>query len=99
MTTDQRQLTSAENELIEAAADDGEADLGERADRPQGVIRAEILKDLVTGANSQWLVRDRIRMTGARIRGPLDLAGADLAYALHFTGCVFEDRVDLRLAR
>jgi hypothetical protein len=99
VTTGQWQLTSAESELIDAAAGDTEADLREHAGRQQGVIRAEILKDLITGANPQWPVKDRIRIAGARIHGPLDLAGADFAYALHFTGCVFEDRVDLRRAR
>jgi hypothetical protein len=37
----------------------------------------------------------RIRMIGGHVYGPLDLSGADLMHTLRFTGCVFEDRVDL----
>jgi hypothetical protein len=99
IVTRRRRLTPAEKDLVDAAAGDAEADLGERAGRPQGVIRAETLKDLITGANPRWAVRDRIRLAGARVQGPLDLAGADLAHALHFTSCVFEGPVDLRRAR
>ena len=47
----------------------------------------------------KWPVKNRIRMAGGRVRGRLDLSGAHLAYALHFTRCVFEDRVDLMRAR
>ena len=97
--TGQRQLTSGEKELIKAAASDTEADLRGLADGQEAVIRAEVLLDLITDANPQWPVKDRIRMVGARIRGPLDLAGADLAHALQFAGSVFEGPEDLRLAR
>jgi len=38
-------------------------------------------------------------MADGRVRGRLDLSGAHLAHAIHFTRCVFEDRVDLTRAR
>lgn len=99
MVIGQQQLTSAEKELIKAAANDTDADLRGLADEQEAIIHAEVLKDLITGANPRWPVKDRIRMTGARICGPLDLTGVELAHAMHFTDCVFEDRVDLRMAR
>jgi hypothetical protein len=95
----QQKLTFAEKTLISAAADDVEADLRGLTDGQEAVIRAWVLRDLITDANPQWPVKNRIRMTGARVRGSLDLARAELVHALHFAGCVFEDRVDLRFAR
>ncbi|HYA51324.1 MAG TPA: hypothetical protein VEG33_09155, partial [Streptosporangiaceae bacterium] len=92
-------LTAAERKLIRAAAVDAEAGLSVRRNGQQPVIRAEVLRALCTGACQKWPVKNRIRMAGGRVRGPLDLSGAHLAYALRFTGCVFEDQVDLTRAR
>jgi hypothetical protein len=98
VVTKRRKLTSAEQELIKAAAGDAEANLRRPADGQQAVIGAEVLRDLITGVNPQWPVKDRVRIVGAQVQGRLDLAGADLAHALQFISCVFEGPVDLRLA-
>jgi len=92
-------LTAPERELIGAAAGDAEADLRVYQNGQQPVIRAEVLRALCTGANPDWPVRNRIRVVGGHVRGRLDLSGAHLAHAIHFTNCVFEDRVDLVRAR
>ena len=92
-------LTAAERKLIQAAAVDAEAGLSVRRNGQQPVIRAEVLRALCTGAGQKWPVKNRIRMAGGRVRGPVDLSGAHLAHALRFTGCVFEDRVDLTRAQ
>lgn len=92
-------LTAAEKKLISAAAADAEVELHARRNGQRPVIRAEVLRALCTGAKPEWPVKDRIRMVGGRVRGPLDLSGAHLMHALRFTRCVFEDRVDLTRAR
>src|SRR5262249_23173386 len=97
--TDLLTLTAAEKVLISAAAEDIEADLCEHRNGQEPVIHAEVLRILCTGAWPHWPVKGRIRMAGGRVRGRLDLSGAHLAHALHFTRCVFEDRVDLMRAR
>ena len=92
-------LTAAEKKLIRAAAVDAEAELCAHRNGQQPVIRAEVLRALCLGARPEWPVKNRIRMAGGRVRGQLDLSGAHLAHALHFTRCVFEDRVDLTRAQ
>jgi hypothetical protein len=99
VSTDVVRLTAAERKLISAAAADAEAELRPRRNGKDAVIHAEVLRDLCTGARQKWPVKGRIRMVGGRVCGPLDLSGAHLAHALHFTRCVFEDRVDLTRAR
>jgi hypothetical protein len=96
---DQRELTFADKRVISAAADDTVADLSGITDGQQAVVSAWVLRELITGSNPKWRVKDHIQVTGATVRGQLDLAGAELAHALQFTDCVFKDRVDLRLAR
>jgi hypothetical protein len=97
--TDLLTLTAAEKVLISAAAEGAEADLCGHRNGQEPVIRAEVLRILCTGACPDWPVKGRIRMADGRVRGRLDLSGAYLAHALHFTRCVFEDRVDLMRAR
>jgi hypothetical protein len=92
-------LTAPERELIRAAAEDAEADLRVYQNGQQPVIHAEVLRALCTGSRADWQVKNRIRMVGGHVRGRLDLSGAHLAHAIHFTNCVFEDRVDLVRAR
>ena len=94
--TDLLTLTAPEEELIRAAAEDAEAELCGHGNGQQPVIRAEVLRLLCTGARP---VKGRIRVVGGRVRGRLDLSGAYVGNALRFTGCVFEDPVDLRRAR
>ena len=99
ISTDLLTPTAAEIKLIRAAAEDSEAELCRHRNGQQPVIRAEMLRALCTGACPKWPVKNRLRMAGGRVRGHLDLSGAHLAHALHFTRCVFEDRVDLTRAR
>ena len=89
------ELSAPEKNLIKAAEHDSEANL-HKENGQRSLIRAEVLRDLCTGARP---VKDRIRMTGGQVLGRLDLHGADLVHPLHFTDCVFEDKVDLRQAR
>ena len=96
--TDLFVLSAPERKLIRAAEEDSEADLRTKNGQ-RSVIRAEVLRDLCTGARSDWRVKDSIRMTGGQVQGHLDLSGAHLAHPLRFTDCVFEDRVDLGRAR
>jgi hypothetical protein len=95
ISTDLLTLTAAEKKLIRAAAADTEAELRPQRNGQQPVIRAEVLRALCTGARKKWPVKNRIRVAGGHVRGPLDLSGAHLMHALRFTRCVFEDRVDL----
>jgi hypothetical protein len=90
-------LNSAEKKLVDAADHDTVADLRAHGDGERPVIRAWLLRELCTG-NRQWSVKDRIRVTGGRVEGRLDLSGAHLAHPLAFTGCSFEE-IDLRGAR
>src|SRR6266566_227517 len=99
ITTDLLTPTAAEGELIRAAAEDAEAELSGHRNGQEPVIRAEVLHALCTGSCPEWPVKNRIRMADGRVRGRLDLSGAHLAHAIHFTRCVFEDRVDLTRAR
>src|SRR5215813_6201285 len=94
--TDPGLLNDAEKTLVNAVEYDTVADLrgGENGRRP--MIRARLLRDLCTG-QSQWKVRDSIRMMGGQVEGRLDLSGTHLAHPLHFTDCVFEE-IDLRKA-
>lgn len=99
MNTDLLTPTAAERKLIRAAAEDAEAELSGHRNGQLPVIRAEVLRALCTGDCPEWPVKNRIRMTNVRVRGCLDLSDAHLAHSLHFTRCVFEDRVDLTRAR
>jgi hypothetical protein len=93
--TDLWELSAREKDLIKAAEHDSEANLHKKNGQ-RSLIRAEVLRDLCTGARR---VKEDIRMTGGRVRGHLDLSGAQLVHALRFTDCVFEDSVILRQAR
>jgi hypothetical protein len=99
ISADLLKLSPAEKELISAAAADAEAELRPQRNGQQPVIRAEVLRALCVDACPGWPVKGRIRMVGGHVCGPLDLSGAHLMHALRFTGCVFEDRVDLTRAR
>src|SRR5260221_5051534 len=90
-------LNGAEKKLVKAAEHDTVADLRRRENGERPVIRARLLRELCTG-HRQWDVKDRIRMSGGRVDGRLDLSGAHLAHPLHFTHCVFEE-IGLRETR
>lgn len=90
-------LNGAEKKLVRAAEHDAVADLRVRGNGERPVIHAWLLRELCTGSR-QWTVKDRIRVTGGRVEGHLDLSGAHLAHPLSFTGCSFEE-INLRGAR
>ena len=94
----QMNTATGQERLITSAAEGTEADLHE--DGQRGVVRAAVLRDLCTGSGtgSRWKVLDGIRVAGARVPGCLDLSGAELAHAVHFRDCVFEEPVNLRQA-
>src|SRR6266567_5621246 len=91
-------LPDHERRLITSAAQGIGADLQE--DGQCRVVHAETLRDLCTGtgAGSGWKVLDGIHVAGARVTGHLNLSGAELAHAVHFRDCVFEEPVNLRQA-
>ncbi|MFE9684071.1 oxidoreductase [Streptomyces sp. NPDC006285] len=64
---------------------------------PGRTVRAEVLAALLLGANStpQGAVA-ALSLAGARITGSLDLAGGDIAHAVHLTSCRLEGAVRLR---
>ncbi|WP_442738364.1 hypothetical protein ACQUSN_21065 [Streptomyces pseudogriseolus] len=63
---------------------------------PERTVRAEVVTALLLGANTgQPGAVARLRLTGARISGRLDLAGAQIAHALWLEACWFEEAVNL----
>src|SRR5262249_60284941 len=79
ISTGRLTLTAAERKLIRAAAVDAEAGLSVRRNGQQPVIRAEGLRALCTGARQKWPVKNRIRIAGGRVRGPLRPSEGHLA--------------------
>ncbi|MCZ4611136.1 oxidoreductase [Streptomyces sp. Lzd4kr] len=75
-------------------AEDQVADGGQWG--PERTVRAAVLCALLLGANSgQPGAVAQLRLTGARIRGRLDLAGAQIAHPLWLEACWFEEAVNL----
>ncbi|MER7181355.1 oxidoreductase [Streptomyces hyaluromycini] len=63
---------------------------------PERTVRAPVIAALMLGSHSgQPGAVPCLRLAGARIVGPLDLAGAQLAYALWLEECWFEEAVNL----
>ncbi|WP_105974853.1 oxidoreductase [Streptomyces geranii] len=63
---------------------------------PGRTVRAAVVVALLQGANSARSgAVPGLRLAGARVSGPLCLAGAQLAYAFWFEDCWFEEGVDL----
>ncbi|GAB2817325.1 oxidoreductase [Streptomyces daliensis] len=63
---------------------------------PERTVRAAVIAELLLGANTaQPGAVACLRLAGARITGRLDLAGAQIAYALWLKGCWLEESVDL----
>ncbi|WP_128428670.1 oxidoreductase [Streptomyces cyaneus] len=63
---------------------------------PERTVRASVIAALLLGANSgEAGAVARLRLTGARVTGPLDLAGAQIGHALWVAGCWFDERIDL----
>jgi hypothetical protein len=79
-------LTDVERGLAAAAQGGGLLDLTGATDRE---VRAEVLRDLLTGGHG-------VRLTGARVVGALDLEGARLGGALRLVECELTGPVSLR---
>ena len=91
-------LSDQERILITSAEQGVEADLHD--DGRRRVVRADMLRDLCTGtgAGAGWKVLDGIQIAGARVTGHLGLPGVELAHAVHFRDCAFDEPVNLRQA-
>ncbi|MDQ0777103.1 hypothetical protein QF026_005569 [Streptomyces aurantiacus] len=64
---------------------------------PGRTVRAEVLAALLLGANpARPGAVAALRLTGARVAGALDLAGADIAQTVRLDSCRFEEPVGLR---
>ncbi|MFJ7078033.1 oxidoreductase [Streptomyces sp. NPDC098781] len=102
------ELTAPERELWNAFPEGRQVDLrpdGSESDRPvagggqwgpERTVRAAVLAALLLGAHGgeQGAVAC-LRLTGARVTGHLDLAGAQIGYALWLADCWFDERIDL----
>ncbi len=88
--------TREDQKLIDATANGEEAVVSSRQNGRLGVVHANVLHDLCTGALP---VRDRIMLAGAQVKGQLDLSGADIIHPLRFRDCVFAEPVKLTQAR
>src|SRR5262245_21004295 len=94
-------LTPAEQELCAHVVRGTMADYAqeERVDASSGAswgpartVRAEKLRDLITGGVSGISVHWRgVRIRGAKITGTLDLETANVPYPLAMIGCWFEN--------
>ncbi|MFE2034097.1 oxidoreductase [Streptomyces scopuliridis] len=101
------ELTSPERELWDAFPEGRAVDLhaGVPGDErvaeggqwgPQRTVRASVIAALMLGAHSgQPGAVPCLRLAGARIVGPLNLAGAQLAHTLWLEECWFEEAVNL----
>lgn len=101
------ELTSPERELWDAFPQGRRVDL--RTGVPEDdcvteggqwdsarTVRAAVIVALLLGANAvQPGTVAGLRLAGARISGRLNLAGAQITYALWLEGCWFEESVDL----
>lgn len=101
---DYDELTGPERELWDAFPEGRRVDLRTGAPEdddvaggehwgPERTVRAAVVAALLLGANTgpPGAVA-RLGLTGARISGPLELAGAQIAHALWLEECWFEGR-------
>ncbi len=108
----ENELTEPERSVCQAAASGTLIDLRSRGQDPRlqapgancdggGTIRAELLRDLLTGANprSGTATVQAIKLRGARISGVLDLEAAKLICPLLLQSCYFEYPVNLTEAQ
>ncbi|MFF4895076.1 oxidoreductase [Streptomyces sp. NPDC001068] len=105
LTSPERELWNAfpEGRAVDLRADvPGEDRVDDRVAEggrwgPQRTIRAAVITALMLGAHDgrQPGAVPCLRLAGARITGSVDLAGAQLAYALWLEECWFEDAVNL----
>ncbi|WP_128984020.1 membrane-associated oxidoreductase [Streptomyces roseicoloratus] len=66
---------------------------------PERTVRAEVLRTLLLDGPLQETEIPALRLAGARITGPLDLAYGTIEHALHLNGCYFEETPLLLAAR
>lgn len=106
------ELTESERRVCQAAASGTLIDLRPDGQSPRlqepgadcgsgGTVRAELLRDLLTGANPQsgTATVQAVKLCEARISGVLDLEAAKLVCPLRFQSCYFEHPVNLAEAQ
>ncbi|CAM5303104.1 Oxidoreductase OS=Streptomyces alboniger OX=132473 GN=CP975_08955 PE=4 SV=1 [Streptomyces alboniger] len=62
---------------------------------PERTVRAEVLRTLLVGGAATEGRTPILRVTGARISGPLDLQYAEVAAPIHLKACLFDDIPEL----
>lgn len=62
-------------------------------------VRAKVIEGLLVGSGLRTSQPLGAHFYGYRITGPLSLRGVTFAHALTFTGCVFDNAVDLQFAQ
>jgi hypothetical protein len=101
-----QELTSAERELWDAYPTGRQVNFGmSGSDSPpedgggwgaERTIRAGVVTALLLGGNpGPPGTMPALRLSGARIRGALDLSGAEIGHGLWFRECWFEERLNL----
>ncbi|MFC0115684.1 hypothetical protein [Kibdelosporangium aridum] len=83
------QLTDPEQQLVEAFR------AGDRIDLDGQPVRGQVLAELLDGSESPSL----IRLSGAHITEYFSLQGKHVRQVIDLRDCVFEHRLDLRMAR
>jgi hypothetical protein len=63
------------------------------------MIDAEVIRRCCAGTRASEVDRRGMRLRNIHVAGPLDLAGADVDFALRFEGCVFDSAPNLENAQ
>ncbi|GHG94566.1 oxidoreductase [Streptomyces lanatus] len=100
MTPPERELWNAfpEGRQVDLRPDDSEGDRPVAGGQwgPERTVRAAVIAALLLGAHGgEPGAVACLRLTGARITGRLDLAGAQIGHALWLAGCWFDERIEL----
>lgn len=102
------ELTAAERRVWEAFPLGGTVDFREGPDDAPGpdadwgparTVRAEVLRALLLGGAAEEGHTPVLRVTGARVSGPLDLQYAEVATPIHLKACLFDDIPELYRAQ
>jgi hypothetical protein len=100
----------ADEILFAAVADGTVADYTEGGDKDkienadgwgkERIINASRIKWLCHGRSAKKFVTDQgIQVTGAKIEGAVDLSAAEILFPLDFSGCVFNEEINMQLSR
>ncbi|MBV1854162.1 hypothetical protein [Catellatospora tritici] len=84
-------ISAAERAVVDGFGTGSVVDLSEAEDRE---VRAEVLRGLLLGGSGGESARlARLRLTGARITGPLDLDHGQVETSVTLQNCAFTDRI------